>query len=56
MNILAVLQHSVCSEEVLLVLTLPCYCLSRPWDNSRLEVMRPHPGILSLRHIQVMAL
>lgn len=56
MNILAVLKHFVCSGEVLQALTLPSYCLSCPWDNSRLEVMRPHPGILSLRHIQVVAL
>lgn len=56
MNILAVLQRFLCSGEVLLALTLPSYCLSCPWHNSRLEVMRPHPGILSSRHIQVVAL
>lgn len=48
-NILSVLKHFVCSGEVWLALTLPSYCLSCPWDNSRLEVMRnsvlkTHPG------------
>lgn len=49
MNILAVLQHFVCSGEVLLALTLLSYCLSCPWHNSRLEVMRPRSGISVLK-------